>query len=87
MAFAGPELQWKWLELHDLVSLRAVERKIHTASGSALRSRQWRLHSRPRAQHSRLDEHKLHYAAWDGRVEHVKALVDYGVPANCPSVV
>lgn len=79
MASAGPELQWKWIELHDLVSLRAVEKKIH--AGTAVRPRQWRLHGRPR--HSRLDEHKLHYAAWDGRLEHVKGLVDCGVPADC----
>lgn len=85
-SFTGPELQWKWIELHDLVSLRAVERKIHNASASTVKPRQWRIHSRPRVvqSHSRLDEHKLHYAAWDGRVEHVKGLLDCGVPANCP---
>lgn len=83
MAHAGPDVYWKWLELHDSVSLGSVERKVRTASGT----RQWRIHRRPKPKHSLLDERRLHYAAWDGCLDQVKAMLEHGVPANCQLVI
>lgn len=82
MANAGPEVYWRWLELHDSVSMVSVERKFRTAAGT----RQWRIHRRPKPRHSLLDERRLHYAAWQGCLEQVRAMVGHGVPANCQLV-
>lgn len=82
MSRACPELHWRWLELHDSVSMGSGERRVRTATGT----RQWRIHRRPKPRYSVLDERRLHYAAWEGCLEHVKAMLEHGVPANCQLV-